>query len=763
MSKRFLVVICCSLISLPLLFSQKVNLVLSGGGAKGAVHIGIIKALEENDIPIDCISGTSIGAIVGSLYAMGYSPEEMLELFLSDDFYHWQTGKVETEYQFYFREDTKEPNFMQINIPLKDSVNIANAILPNSLVNPIQMNQAFIQLFAQATAQCQGNFDNLFVPFLCVGADTYNQQPVIFRNGDLGDAVRASMSFPLVFKPLVIDSVPVYDGGIYDNFPVIPSQNAWNSDFVIGSSVSGNSKKTPEQQTLYEQLSDIVMRKSDVELDQDEGFVLRFDLPEVGLLDFYKSEELFQMGYEKTLEEIKTIKKHVSRRVPYEGIKNKRKAYRETLPPLIFKNIYITGANDAQQLNIEKQLKQNNAEEFDFQNFKEVYFRLLTNPKIKEILPHAVYDPESGKFDLFLDMTIKEEITVLLGGNVSSMSANQIYLGLRYQYFAELSASTKLDLQLGNAYTGVALELKTEVPYKIPFDISLLGAYNYRSFYEDEELFIDTDLATFIHQKELYAKVAMGLPFQNKAKAELVFGYGALEDEYYLQKTFDSERKFDKSRYYLLMGGFYYTKNSLDAKQYPIQGHNHQVSAQLVTGKEKFTSQDGQTKAKTNQSYIQVGLSLNNYHKLSNKFNFGYLAEGVFSSKNLWNNFTSSVLQAPAFTPTAHSKLVFNEAFRANQYVAAGITPIYKVSSLIHLRGDFYGFMPVFPILKGENYKPYYGDLFSEQAFMGEVSAVLRLPFLSISLFANYYSYPKENWNFGLNIGYLIFGPKFIK
>ena len=74
------------------MYSQKVGLVLSGGGAKGAVHIGIIKALEDNDIPVDYIAGTSIGAIVGSLYAAGYSPEEMLDLFLSENFHYWQTG-----------------------------------------------------------------------------------------------------------------------------------------------------------------------------------------------------------------------------------------------------------------------------------------------------------------------------------------------------------------------------------------------------------------------------------------------------------------------------------------------------------------------------------------------------------------------------------------------------------------------------------------------------------------------------------------------
>ena len=76
--------------------AQKVGLVMSGGGAKGAAHIGVIKALEENNIPIDYVAGTSIGAIIGSLYAMGYTPEEMLDLMLSEEFGYWQTGTVES-------------------------------------------------------------------------------------------------------------------------------------------------------------------------------------------------------------------------------------------------------------------------------------------------------------------------------------------------------------------------------------------------------------------------------------------------------------------------------------------------------------------------------------------------------------------------------------------------------------------------------------------------------------------------------------------
>ena len=140
----------------------------------------------------------------------------------------------------------------------------------------------------------------------------------------------------------------------------------------------------------------------------------------------------------------------------------------------------------------------------------------------------------------------------------------------------------------------------------------------------------------------------------------------------------------------------------------------------------------------------------------------------VISSKNLMNNYTASVLQAPAFTPTPHSEIVFNEEFRANQYVAFGLSPILKLSKLLHFRLDMYGFAPLYEIQKTvpENNPyvgiPHYGKFLHSFNYMGEAAVVLQLPFLCISLYANGYSYPKENFNFGLNIGYLIFNPKML-
>ncbi|MDR0866028.1 MAG: patatin-like phospholipase family protein [Candidatus Symbiothrix sp.] len=766
MAKRAYLFFILLILCIDFVHPQSIGLVLSGGGAKGAVHIGIIKALEDNDIPIDYISGTSIGAIVGSLYAMGYSPEQMLDLFLSEDFYYWQTGKVEEDYQFYFRKKADEPSFVRFNIPLnlkKDSVDIKesiSSILPNSLVSPIQMNQAFLQLFSQANAQCEGNFDKLFVPFLCIASDVYHKKPIIFRTGNLGDAVRASMSFPLFFKPIVKDDIPLWDGGIYDNFPIRPMKQAWHPDFIIGSSLAGSDSKKPSEQGIYDQLESMVMQRTEYAVKKEDGILMKFKLDDVGLLDFNKAKVLYDLGYNTTMEMIDSIKGRVSRRVPLSEVEERREQYKATLPPLIFKNIYISGTTDAQKVYIENQIRRNDDNNFTIYDFKRTYFSLLTNDKIKEIMPHAEYDPDNQTFDLYLDIKTDDEIVMTFGGNVSSMSANQMYLGFGYQSLTELSANYNLDMQLGNAYNGVTLMGKVEMPTKIPLDVSVLLSYNARKYYESEKLFIDTELYPFSNQRETFGKLGIGLPFLTKAKVDITVGYGELEDKYYQNNL---NTKFDKSLYKLFSFGMFYSKNSLDAKQFPIKGQRHRVYAQYISGKEIFTPPTKQSITE-NQSYIQLTASLNDYRTLNSKFNLGYIVEGVVSSKNLWSNYTASVLQAPGFTPTPHSMLVFNEAFHANQYVAAGVIPILKLNSTFHLRGDFYGFFPIYPIKKDKENKvrAYYGELFNNPAYGQEISLVAQLSFMSISLYANHYSYPQNNWNIGLNIGYLIFGPKFI-
>ena len=147
---------------------QSVGLVLSGGGAKGIAHIGVIQALEDNDIPIDYITGTSMGTIVGGLYACGFTPQEMLDLILARGFSYWSTGKIDPDLRYYFTDGDATPALF--SVPIGKQPAAADSV-PASLISPLPMSFAFMELFSPYTAQCGSDFNRLFGPFHCVAAD----------------------------------------------------------------------------------------------------------------------------------------------------------------------------------------------------------------------------------------------------------------------------------------------------------------------------------------------------------------------------------------------------------------------------------------------------------------------------------------------------------------------------------------------------------------------------------------------------------------
>lgn len=372
--------------------AQKVGVVLSGGGAKGMTHIGVIRALEENNIPIDYITGTSMGAIVGSLYAMGYTPDEMVELLKSDDFKRWSTGEVEDKYIYYFKKNRPTPELFNIRINFKDSLNLKPQIIPTSFVDPIQMNLVFIDLFASATAASKQNFDSLFIPFRCIASDVYNKQQLVMSKGDLGDAVRASMTFPFMFKPIEINGQLAYDGGIYNNFPADVMREDFKPDIMIGSVVAGNPLQ-PKENNLMSQLENMIMQKSDYSIPEEEGIVMTFKYDDVNLMDFHRVDELSAIGYERTMSMMDSIKSRIERRDSIGDLNRRREKYKSNLPEINFHDIYIKGANAQQQSYIKKEIYTSDNKTFNFEELKRSYFRLLSDNMISEIIPHAIYNP----------------------------------------------------------------------------------------------------------------------------------------------------------------------------------------------------------------------------------------------------------------------------------------------------------------------------------------------------------------------------------
>ena len=568
--------------------AQKVGLVLSGGGAKGLTHIGIIRALEENNIPIDYITGTSMGAIVGSLYAMGYSPDDMEALLKSEDFKRWYSGEVEEEYMYYFKKNLPTPEFLNIRLSFRDSLKIKPQFLPSSVVDPVQMNLVFIDLYARATAACGGDFDKLFIPFRCVASDVYNKKQLVMKRGDLGDAVRASMSFPFMFKPIEIDSVLAYDGGIYNNFPTDVMRDDFHPDIIIGSVVATNPTK-PKENDLMSQIENMVMQKTDYSIPDSEGIVMTFKYDDVNLMDFQRINELHDIGYNRTMSMMDSIKSRIHRRVNLDNIRLRRLVYKSNYPELRFKNILIEGANAQQQAYIKKEFHASDDKEFTYEDVKRGYFRLLSGNMISEIIPHAVFNPEDDTYDLHLKVKLEDNISVRIGGNVSTTSSNQIYLGLSYQNLNYNAKEFTFDGQLGKIYNNVQLMGKIDFATSIPTSYRLIASISTFDYFKKEKLFSRNDKPAFNQKDERFVKLKVGLPFLSNKRAEFGVGAAKIQDRYFQKNVIDFDKdKYDKSTYSLFGGSISFNGSTLNSRQFPTQGAHEELVAQIFTGKECF-------------------------------------------------------------------------------------------------------------------------------------------------------------------------------
>jgi NTE family protein len=258
----------------------------------------------------------------------------------------------------------------------------------------------------------------------------------------------------------------------------------------------------------------------------------------------------------------------------------------------------------------------------------------------------------------------------------------------------------------------------------------------------------------------------MAIPFLSDKKAEFGLGYGKLDDQYYQTSVIDLANSTQDQSYYDLFGGsIVFGGSTLNAKQYANRGHSEWIIAQAFTGREHFKA--GSTSSMTNESnhyaWLQLSYKNENYFKLAQHFTLGTYIEALYAARNFSNNYTATKMQAGEFSPTLHSKITYNEAFRANQFGALGIRSLYMPKSMFQVRGEFYIFQPLRSIKRDDNNRPYYGNLLTGFQHIEEVSLVYRLPFGAISAYVNHYSSPRNNWNVGFSIGWMLFSTRFIE
>ena len=203
----------------------KVGLVLSGGGAKGIAHVGILKIIEELGIPVDYITGTSMGSIIGGLYAYGYSAAELDSILRAADWDVLLSDKA-IRSDIYLTEKRTADQYV-ITLPFSQK----SSLLPIGILKGQHINNLFYTLTANTYALT--SFDELQIPFRCIATDVLSGQAVVLKDGNLAEAMRASMAIPGVFNPVEKDSMILVDGGLVDNFPV-EEVLKMGADIVIG-------------------------------------------------------------------------------------------------------------------------------------------------------------------------------------------------------------------------------------------------------------------------------------------------------------------------------------------------------------------------------------------------------------------------------------------------------------------------------------------------------------------------------------------------
>ena len=762
--KRLASTILSMLILLCSLSAQSVGLVLSGGGAKGITHIGIIQALEENGIPIDYITGTSIGAIVGALYAMGYTPEEMFALINSKEFQQCYQGSIDEGNIYYIKKDDPTPETYSIKAHLGDSIAVVQA-LPLSLVDPINMNILIMELCAQATAASGGDFDKLFVPFRCVASDVYSKREIVLGSGDLGNAVRASMTFPFVFRPIRIDGTLAYDGGIYNNFPADVMSREFTPDYIIGSIVSAN-KKLPADDDIFAQVESMIMQESNYTLPDTNGILLSFDLEdEVGLLDFDRAQYLYDLGYATALQMIDSIKQAVPRTLDSDTLKARRTAYRSTLPKVVFKNITVSGVTPEQRKYIISEVRPAGHQYVRLRDFHKAYYRLMSENVVQEIHPTATYNPKNKTFNLHLDVAMKDNVALSFGGGLSTSNINQIYYGLNYNRLRRHSTEVQVDGQFGRMYNNVQLMGRVNIAADIPTSLRIITSHSTINYYKQSYLFSDNTMPALNKQTESFAKAKLALPFITQYKAEFGFGIGRITDSYQPSTDLLSNVDYSYNQYDLLGGSVLFKRNSLNSAHYATKGISQHILAQIFTGTNTYTPHTLQDETETteNISWMQFHFKDQRYMPFSDKCILGTYLEGFYSSRNLAQNYTASMMQAGVFAPTPSTIFTYNPTLRANQYIAGGLRPIYKINPYLQARLEAYAFVPIRPILANESGKAYYGRQFSTLAHLEELSIVSRISTFVISAYLNHNSAQPRNVNVGIAIGWYMFNNRFIE
>lgn len=417
----------------------KVGLVLSGGGAKGLAHIGALKTLDSLGVKVDYIAGTSMGAIVGSLYASGYTGKQLDSIFQKIDFDELIADELPRASKTFYEKENSEKyalsipfNNLKIQIPsaLSKGQNVFN------LLSRLMLHVSDVD-----------NFENLPIPFLCIATNIETGEPVILDSGSLAQAIKASGALPSLFQPVILNDQILIDGGVVNNYP-IDELRAKGMDVIIGVDVQDELatkerlKSAPEillQINNYRTIRDMQekSKKTDIYIKPDiKGFTV---------ISFDRGEEIIKRGENATLEKVKELNELIGKN----GRRIKVPLSIHTTDSISINNIVVKGNKNYTRSYVLGKLKLKSNETISYEQFGKGVNNLVATNNFDSFLYQ--FKPSDEGYDLITNLRESETKTFLkLGVHYDNLYKSAALLNLTQKRILFNNDAASFDLILGD-------------------------------------------------------------------------------------------------------------------------------------------------------------------------------------------------------------------------------------------------------------------------------------------------------------------------
>ncbi len=743
------------------LHAQKVGLVLSGGGASGLVHVGVLKALEEDSVPIDYITGTSIGSLIGAYYACGYTPQQIEKIVKAEFFKSVTKGDLPAKYDYLIKKREDYATWLTFKIKLKQPY-LKN--LPTNVINSVPIDYYLMENFTGFSSFNHNNFDSLLIPFRCVAANVEDKKSVVFNSGSLSTALRASMSYPFYLRPIIVNDKLLFDGGLYDNFPIDVMQENFKPDYIIGSNV-GEKNISPDDDDLYLQLRNLMMNNKKYEPIKENGVLIE-PWSDVFLLNFEGAKRLIDSGYYATKRKISEIKNHVKRKTDKAHLAQEREKFinKSKQENVIFNAIEINGFSEKQKHFIKTSLFYNE-KPFTLTQLKKRYFKLLSDDKFKTLYPTAKIDTNTFYHKLILTGRKEKPLYVDAGAMLSNRPISEAFMALQYNTLGRIGFSAYINGYLGKLHTSSMAKLRFDFPGRYPFYIEPSATFSRWDYFSSSVLFYDFLKPAYLIQEDRFAQIKLGLPVGNISKFSVAGGYFETANSYYQTENFTKLDTVDKTYFDSWYAQLNYNINTLNRKMYATEGLMLNARARFLHGFESYypgnTSSDTiGFKNEYTPEWIQLKLTFENYIRTFKQVKIGFFGEGVYTTQTFFSNYQATILSAPAFNPIPESQTFFIDRYRAHKYIALGAKLITTPFKNFDIRLEAYGFQPINTILQNSDGKARYSSPLLYRFGVASASMVYNTPIGPICLGLNYYDQYQTPFSVFFHFGYLIFNKR---